>query len=132
MVGSLLYWDSVQPDGSVVEPGPFRKLAVRMNQAMTEHGVAPPWVDPVKDVHEFWSESVNVEPDAGNKPGDYAVKPPVAPRFMDAFWSPFVTKDDSILELGCNAGPNLGGLWELETQVTKLVEKGPSRRRPRS
>jgi SAM-dependent methyltransferase len=112
-IASVLFWDSVQPDGSVVQPGPVRSLVVRMNQALTEQGVAPPWVNSRDAIHGFWSNDVNVEPEAGNKPADYSAKPSGAPAFMDAFWKPFVSTDDEILELGCNAGPNLRGLYDL-------------------
>lgn len=112
-VGSLLFWDSVQPDGSVVQPGRLRRIAVRVNQALTEQGLAPPWVDSRQGLHEFWSADVNTEPEAGNKPADYSAKPSAAAEFMDAFWTPFASRDDTILELGCNAGPNLRGLYDL-------------------
>ncbi len=71
-----------------------------------------------EECHSYWKHEVN---DVGNtdkqmninNPILYACKPPTIITFLDNFWTPEISKTDTILELGCNCGVNLNHLKNI-------------------
>lgn len=99
------------PDGAPARLSAARRPVVALNQALFERGVTPPWVCTADQCAEFWT--AREVGDEQNGPDAYAEKPLDVVEFLNDFWSPEVTPDDSVLEIGCNAGPNLEGLRQL-------------------
>jgi len=62
-----------------------------------------------KDCHDVWKQMVNSHESLSN-PEVYVTKPKDIIELLTNFWSPEITTDMSILELGCNCGVNLNWL----------------------
>lgn len=62
-----------------------------------------------KDCHDIWKQMVNSYESLSN-PEVYVSKPKDIVDLMHDFWSPEITSDMSIFELGCNCGVNLNWL----------------------
>jgi SAM-dependent methyltransferase len=111
-VERVLYQDRLyDQDGDPFTPGPAQRLGLTLNQALIERGVTPPWVWSREECERFWRASGDGT--EGNRPEDYAGKDRAIVDFLDGFWRPEVSIEDSILEIGCNAGTNLERLREL-------------------
>jgi len=63
-----------------------------------------------EECRAYWASRVEGH---ANSPSQYATRDRSITDFQHHFWSPEVTPDDSILELGPNAGANLQRLFEL-------------------
>lgn len=111
-VERVFYNDALADDeGRPARVGIARRPVVALNQALFERGLTPPWVLTADQCREFWAaRDVN---DNANGPAMYSHKSLEVVRFLNEFWSPEVSPDNSILEVGCNSGPNLEGLRQL-------------------
>ena len=98
-------------DGEPIALGLGPRMSVGLNQRLIERGHTPPWVWSREECERFWRASGDGT--EGNRPQDYARKDTAIVDFLDQFWRPEVSVDDSILEIGCNAGSNLDRLREL-------------------
>lgn len=116
--------ERVTDDGRVARPGPGRRAATRLNQALVESGRTAPWVMTEREVREYWA--TRTEGATTNDPSDYAHKDPGIMDFVSSFWSPEISPSDSVLELGPNAGPNLNRLRELGYRDLRGIEINPS------
>jgi SAM-dependent methyltransferase len=112
VVEHVVYQDRLYDQaGEPLELGAVRRAALRVNQSLIERGRTPPWVWSREECERFWrSSGAGTE---GNRPQDYASKDDSIVDFLDGFWRPEVSVEDSILEIGCNAGTNLHRLGEL-------------------
>ena len=97
-------------DGEPVALGPLPRINVRLNQSLIERGHTPPWVWSRGQCERYWRASGDGS--EGNRPQDYAAKDRAIVDFLDGFWRPEVSVQDSIFEIGFNAGTNLDGLRE--------------------
>lgn len=123
LVEPYVYADRTDGSGEVFEPRGLHALGVRVNQALVEAGRTPPWVFSSEECRAFWaSREVG---GADNNPYDYAHKDPAIVDFLAAFWEPEVSKEESILELGCNAGGNLARLRALGYRKLAGVDINP-------
>jgi SAM-dependent methyltransferase len=86
--------------------GPKRAM-VRLNQALFERGLRPPWVWNDDRCREYWATRTDQD---ANRPSLYATKSQAIVEFLHEFWQPYVRSDMRVLEVGCNAGANLHGL----------------------
>lgn len=100
-----------------------RRATTRVNQAVFERGLTPPWVWSQARVQEYWATRTSEGSD--NRPIDYADKPTPIVDFLHDFWSPEVQPTDRILELGTNAGANLAHLSRLGYRRLAGVEINP-------
>ncbi len=69
-----------------------------------------------EECHKYWRNDVNKIDSSSlgcNNPLLYACKPITIVKFLHNFWSPEITTDMSILELGCNSGSNINHLRNL-------------------
>lgn len=101
-----------------------RPIVGALNQRIMEHGLTPPWVFSARECQNFW-QNIDNSAQIGNRPQDYAGKSQAVVHFLHDFWTPRVTPQNSILELGCNAGANLWGLHELGYNDLAAVEINP-------
>lgn len=125
VVEQLIYQDRLyDQDGEPFVPGPMPRISVRLNQGLIERGRTPPWVWSRDECARFWRASGDGTD--GNRPQDYASKDKAIVDFLDRFWRPEVSVDDSILEIGCNAGSNLDRLRELGYGNLGGVEINPA------
>ena len=99
-----------------------RKIFSRLNQYLMENGYTPPWIITKQECLDFWRRITNDKKFVGNRPHDYAVKPPGIGQFFHQFWSPHITQQNSILELGCNCGTNLKYLQNLGYSILSGIE----------
>ncbi|MGH3025143.1 MAG: class I SAM-dependent methyltransferase [Gaiellaceae bacterium] len=107
-----VYAERTDEAGEVNQPRGLHALGVRINQAIVEAGKTPPWTFTADECRDFWASRAIGGPD--NDPlNKYAHKDPAINDFLHEFWQPDVTTDDTILELGPNAGGNLSRLREL-------------------
>jgi hypothetical protein len=119
VLGKLLYQGDLHWD----RRGP-KRATTRVNQAMFERGMTPPWVWSQDRCLRYWGTRTSDGPD--NRPVDYAEKPPAVVDFLADFWSPEVQPDHRILELGTNAGANLARLHTLGYTDLAGVEINPA------
>jgi SAM-dependent methyltransferase len=113
--GVLYHTDLFPPRGP-------RRAAVRMNQALFERGIRPPWVWDEAECRTYWATRTDED---GNNPADYAAKPQEIVEFLHQFWQPHVRPNMNILEVGCNAGANLHGLRARGYRDLSGVEINP-------
>jgi SAM-dependent methyltransferase len=106
------------------EPNLAERLPVRINQVLFEHGLSPPWIWSAERCKDYWSSVT--DPADPNSPTSYAGKPQAIVEFLHQFWQPEVTPAMKILEVGCNAGANLHGLYERSYRTLSGVEINPS------
>lgn len=109
-VGKLFYQPRIDKQGNLVR---LRKFFGPINQRLTEAGKNLPWILTGQECIDFWSSVCNDPKYAGLRPDEYASKPGGIVQFLHEFWSPWVDLDNTILELGCNAGANLEYLRKL-------------------
>lgn len=125
--GRLLYQTRREtPEGEAYVPRwpSWPRVTTALNQFLFERGLTPPWVLPARDCEDFWATRSNQ--DDHNGPARYASKSLEMVRFLNDFWAPEVTDADSLLELGCNCGPNLAGLQDLGFRALAGVEINPA------
>jgi SAM-dependent methyltransferase len=121
-IGRLFFYQS-RIDSSE-NPTPLRTLG-RLNQWITEKGITAPWMMTQAECHRLWAGQNNKTSAAGNRPVDYAVKSQEIVKFLHKFWKDSVGKEDAICELGCNAGANLNGLFNLGYRHLGGIEINP-------
>ena len=120
-VERVFYQDQLYDEqGEPYTPGPFGRAVTRLNQALVEHEITPPWVWSRGDCERYWRASGDGA--VGNRPEDYAAKDRAIVGFLSDFWQPEVGLGDSVLEVGCNAGANLEGLRERGYESLAGVE----------
>jgi SAM-dependent methyltransferase len=121
-----VFYNDVLADayGRPARPGIAKRPMVALNQALFERGVTPPWVWTPDRCGRFWAS--RTEQDERNGPAAYAGKDLDVVTFLNDFWQPEVSTEDSVLELGCNAGPNLEGLRRLGFTDLAGVEINPA------
>jgi SAM-dependent methyltransferase len=88
-----------------------RRFFRNLDQKIIESGYTPPWILTREERLNFWKSITNEEEFAGNRPADYAAKSMGIVDFLHDFWTPWVGPENRILELGCNVGANLNGLF---------------------
>ena len=110
-IGRALVVERLNDDGTIRHPRPLRRLATRFDQAIVEAGKTAPWVLDADGVREYWASRDTGK--AGNDLRWYIEKDTRIIDLMAEFWSPEVGTEDSVLELGPNAGPNLNRLHQL-------------------
>lgn len=84
-----------------------------LNQTLNEKGATPPWISSASECAEFWRTLDNSSASTGNRPQKYSHKKSAIIDFLHQFWMPYVAKDDTVIELGCNCGVNLHWLQQL-------------------
>jgi SAM-dependent methyltransferase len=105
VLGPALYHPTLdEPTGPV-------KATARLNQALFERGMTPPWVWSQERCQRYWETRTSDASD--NRPADYVAKNPAIVDLMYEFWRTDVARDAAILELGCNAGANLERLRQI-------------------
>jgi SAM-dependent methyltransferase len=114
LLGGLTHRDSTSP------PFGVDRLLVGANQRIFERGWVPPWVWSDQRCRRYWATRTSTE--AGNRPSDNASKPTAVVDAMVEFWSPDVSSSASVLEIGCNTGPNLERLRQLDYSKLSGVE----------
>jgi SAM-dependent methyltransferase len=98
----------------------LKKVFIRnLNQSLNEKGYQTPFIYTYDECLDFWKSIDNNNPSDGNRPNRYAKKNNHTIDFLHNFWIPEVSKNDTILELGCNCGANL--FWLKEMGYTKLA-----------
>lgn len=110
--------------GELSEPPVGRRGAVRLNQALFERGIAPPWVWSAERCRAYWAS--RTEQSNGNQPSSYSHKQQAIVEFLHGFWQPYVSPEMSFLETGCNAGANLHGLRKRGYRDLGAVEINPA------
>lgn len=115
--------ERVDESGAVIRPRGVRRAFTRLNQELVERGRQPPWIDSREACLAYW-RSRTATADT-NRPEEYASKSLEIVDFVDDLWAPFVEPDARILELGCNAGPNLFRLQELGYSSLAGIEVNP-------
>lgn len=117
IVASTLY----NPD--LGTPSGARRLTVRGNQALFEHGLRPPWVWTAQQCRDYWA--TRTDGTDANQPANYTQKNTAIVDLLHEFWQPEVTTGMSVCEIGSNAGPNLNRLHELGYSDLSGVEINP-------
>ncbi|HEV7807758.1 MAG TPA: class I SAM-dependent methyltransferase [Solirubrobacteraceae bacterium] len=105
ILGPVLHHRGLDP------PTGIRRLTTRLNQSIFEAGRTPVWVWDSERCRRYWA--TRTSDGADNRPVDYARKPVAIVDLLHDFWTPEVSVDDEILELGCNVGANLERLRQL-------------------
>jgi SAM-dependent methyltransferase len=105
LLGPVAHRDSTAP------PAGLNRLLVGANQRVFERGWSPPWIWSDRRCRRYWGTRTSTS--HGNRPADYASKPTAIVDAIADFWSPEVSSSASVLEVGCNAGPNLERLRQL-------------------
>ena len=95
-----------------------------MNQALFERGVTPPWVWGPAQCASYWAAQES--PDQANNPATYSGKSLEVAQWLNQFWSPEVDTEDSLFEVGTNAGPNLELLRQEGYEQLAGAEINPS------
>jgi len=110
---------------STASPTGLDRLVVSANQRVFERGWSPPWVWSDRRCRRYWTTRTSAA--HGNKPSDYASKPTAVVDAMVDLWSPEVSTSASVLEVGCNTGPNLERLRLLGySQLSGIEINGAS------
>jgi SAM-dependent methyltransferase len=117
-LGPILY----QPEQD--SPTGVRKATTRLNQALFERGMTPPWIWSQERCQRYWA--TRTSNGADNRPADYVAKDLAIVDLMHEFWSPDVSPASSVLELGCNAGANLERLRQLGYTDLAGIEVNPN------
>ena len=107
---SVVIVERIDEHGEPVVPTGLKWASSRLGQALVERGMTPPWAMSREQCQRFWASRV----DGSNAPLTYAKKPTGVVDFLNTFWSPEVGPDNSVLEIGCNAGTNLNRLMQLD------------------
>src|SRR4051794_6706904 len=119
LAGRVVYYPDLEPAHGA------RRVAVRGNQFLFEHGMRPPWVWSAQQCRAFWASITEGEHDK-NEPSSYAAKNRAIVGTLNEFWAPEVSPTDSVLEIGCNAGANLKGLHERGFRDLSAIEINPA------
>lgn len=101
---NLIYQEQLDKFGNILSLKPFFG---NLNQKLMEMGRSPFWIITQKECHNHWSNISNTSENSTNTPNFYAQKDEGIVKFLINFWSPFVSKNDSIFELGSSSGKNL-------------------------
>ena len=123
ILGKLFYQPLVDKDNNPVALRPFWG---KLNQKLMENGYAVPWIMTRQQCLDYWSSISNSPEFSGNRPDEYASKPAGIIQFLHEFWTPQVTREDHILELGCSVGANLNYLYELGYTDLSGIEINPN------
>jgi SAM-dependent methyltransferase len=118
---ALFFQPAIDENGRAV---PLRPMLGPFNQFLAERGWCPPWIMTQEECEAYWRSRDNASD--GNQPAMFAAKDLTILRFLDTFWSPEVTREHEILELGCNCGANLNGLRQLGYRRLGGVEINPN------
>ena len=113
-LGTVLHSSDLEP------PSGVSRLTTRLNQGIFEAGRTPVWVWDSERCRRYWATRTSEGDD--NRPADYAEKPLAIVDLLHEFWSPEVTSNDEVLELGCNVGANLERLRQLGYHNLRGVE----------
>lgn len=105
-------------------PTGLRKVTTRLNQALFERGMTPPWIWSRERCQHYWS--TRTSDGADNRPADYVAKDLAIVDLLHEFWSPEVSASSAVLELGCNAGANLERLRQLGYSDLAGIEVNPN------
>lgn len=118
ILGPIFYQSRLNSNGDIVSP---RAIICDTHQKMVEQGIDLPWLMSEEQCSEFWSSrSSNDEDDNHTK--TYSDKDLNIVNAMHEFWKDFIALDDNVLELGCNCGANLNGLFKLGYKDLNGVE----------
>lgn len=123
-VEPFVYAERTDPAGEINHPRGLHAVGVRVNQALIEAGRTPPWILTADECRQFWASRV-----VGGSDNDlawYAHKDPAIVHFLHGFWQPEVGPEQSVLELGCNAGGNLTPLHELGYRKLAGIDINPA------
>lgn len=118
LLGPVLY----QPGQD--SPTGLRRATTRLNQALFERGMTPPWIWSQERCQRYWA--TRTSDGADNRPADYVAKDLAIVDLMHEFWGPEVSPGSSVLELGCNAGANLERLRQLGYTDLAGIEVNPN------
>lgn len=125
LVERLFYNDILYDDGGVpARVSPAKRPIIALNQALFERGMTPPWILTANQCADLWASQG--ADDGGNSPAAYSGKDLDVVGFLNDFWSPEVDRDASVLEVGCNSGPNLEGLRRLGFSDLAGIEINPA------
>jgi len=105
-------------------PTGLQRLVVSANQRMFERGWSPPWVWSDQRCRQYWQTRTSDAQDNG--PSSYAAKPTAVVDAMAEFWGPEVGPSSAVLEVGCNAGPNIEHLRQLGYARLSGIEINPA------
>jgi SAM-dependent methyltransferase len=117
-----VFYNDVRADehGRPLGVSATKRPAIALNRSLFERGITPPWVWTPDQCARFWE--TRDATDRANGAIEYARKPLDVVSFMNDFWQPHVSSNDSVLEVGCNSGPNLEGLRRLGFSTLAGVE----------
>lgn len=104
--------------GDLARPRGAGRMLVSLNQRLFEQGHSPPWVFSRAECQSYWASPA----DPVNQPSEYASKSVEIVDLLNSFWSPDVSAECSVLEVGCNAGANLERLRQLGYSDLRGVE----------
>lgn len=123
VLNKLIGWILTVPQEFALAPGGGMKLAIcRFNQVSNEKCRVLPWVYTKKECSDFWKSIDNSSASTGNRPAKYSAKKQHVLTYVDGMWFPDVSKEDSIVEIGCNCGANLHWLKEMGYKDLSGVE----------
>lgn len=106
IVDQVLYHDALADgDGRPARVPGYKRPGWALNQALFERGKTPPWVWGPDQCAAYWAAQAS--PDQANNPSTYSSKSLEVTEWLTQFWAPEVTTEDSVFEVGTNAGPNL-------------------------
>lgn len=121
-LGRLLFFQpAVDRAGRPVR---LRPILGRLNQLLMERGASPPWIMTPEECESYWRSRDNLS--TGNPPRLFAQKDTGVILFLHRFWTPEVSLDDQLLELGPNCGANLEGLRRLGYRRLGGVDINPN------
>lgn len=106
--GKIFFQARMDKKGNIASP---KKIITNLNQCLIEKGYNLPWIWTKEECRSFWVSKKNEDKQDGNRPECYAKKPSGIVDFLCDFIGSEVKPENSILELGCNCGVNLNGLY---------------------
>jgi SAM-dependent methyltransferase len=125
LVERVLYNDTLADEqGRPARVPPVKRPGKAVNQALFERGMTPPWVWGQDQCAAYWAAQES--PDQANHPATYSSKSLEVTEWLTQFWAPDVTPENSVFEVGTNAGPNLELLRQKDFSRLGGVEINPS------
>ena len=121
-INARLFQARVNPDNSVTP----KKWRTWFYQRWFESGHALPWIYTPQECVSYWTVADGQEASVMNRPEEYALSPVGIMAYLEKMFSPWVDKDDSICELGCNAGGKLNWLLQNEYRNLAGIELNPA------